>query len=83
MKVTVSKSEVQGKVRVPSSKSQTIRGLMCAALSKGESEIINPLSCEDTDAAIDVLSKVGIRIQQEKDLWRVRGGLLLSSRMWG
>ena len=74
MKVSIYKSEVKGKVRVPSSKSYTIRGLMCAALAKGESEIIHPLSSDDTEAAIDVLSKVGVRIRQEEDLWRVRGG---------
>jgi len=74
MKVTVNKSEVKGKVRVPPSKSQTIRGLMCAALTRGESEIIDPLICDDTDAAVDVLSKVGVRIHQEKDLWWVNGG---------
>jgi 3-phosphoshikimate 1-carboxyvinyltransferase len=74
MRVTVSKSEVKGKVRVPSSKSQTIRGLMCAALTRGESEIINPLVCDDTSAAIDVLSKVGVHSQQGKDSWRVTGG---------
>ena len=76
MKVIISKSEARGRVSVPSSKSQTIRGLMCAALTKGESQIVNPLVCEDTSAAIDVLSKVGIRIQQDKGLWRVAGGTL-------
>jgi 3-phosphoshikimate 1-carboxyvinyltransferase len=74
MKVTVNKSEVKGRVRVPSSKSQTLRGLMCAALSSGESEIANPLVCEDTAAALDVLSKVGISVKQEDGLWRVTGG---------
>jgi 3-phosphoshikimate 1-carboxyvinyltransferase len=74
MKITVSKSEVRGKVRVPSSKSQTIRGLMCAALARGESQIVDPLISEDTAAAVDVLSKVGIVIRQEEGLWRVRGG---------
>ena len=73
MKVTVKKSEVKGKVGVPSSKSQTLRGLMCAALTRGESEIINPLISDDTAAAVDVLSKIGVRIQQEEGLWRVRG----------
>jgi 3-phosphoshikimate 1-carboxyvinyltransferase len=76
MQVTINKSEVQGKVKVPSSKSQTIRGLMCAALSRGESQLINPLVCEDTAAAIDVLGKIGIRIKQEEGLWRVTGGTL-------
>ena len=74
MKVSISKSEVKGKVRAPSSKSYTIRGLMCAAIAKGESEIIHPLSSDDTEAAISVLSKVGVDVRQEEDLWRVSGG---------
>ncbi len=61
-------------MRVPSSKSYTIRGLMCAALARGESEIIHPLSSDDTEAAISVLSKVGVAVRQEEDLWRVSGG---------
>ena len=74
MKVSISKSEVKGKVRAPSSKSYTIRGLMCAALAKGESEIIHPLSSDDTEVCLNVLSKVGIGVHQERDLWRITGG---------
>jgi 3-phosphoshikimate 1-carboxyvinyltransferase len=74
MQITVNKSGLKGSVKVPSSKSQTIRALMCAALSKGESVLENPLVCEDTDAAADVLSKVGIDIQRGDSSWRVRGG---------
>jgi len=61
-------------VRVPSSKSYTLRGLVCAALAKGESEVINPLSSDDTDALLNVLRQVGIRVQQKGDLWSVSGG---------
>ena len=74
MKVSIDKSEIKGRVRVPSSKSYTIRGLMCAALAKGESEIINPLSSDDTEASVNVLRKVGIGIQQKEDSWQVVGG---------
>ena len=74
MKVSIYKSEVKGKVRVPSSKSYTIRGLMCAALARGESEITDLLTSDDTEAAINVLGKIGIRIHQQGDLWRVTGG---------
>ncbi len=74
MRASIYKSEVKGKVRVPSSKSYTIRGLMCAALAKGESEIIHPLTSDDTEAAINVLSKMGIGIRQEEDSWRISGG---------
>ena len=74
MRASIYKSEIKGKVRVPSSKSYTIRGLMCAALAKGESEVINPLTSDDTDAAMNVLREVGVRINRKGDLWQVVGG---------
>ncbi len=79
MKVTVHKSEARGKVGVPSSKSLTIRALMCGALSKGTSEIVHPLVSEDTDAAVEVLRQVGVTIRKEDDMWRVTGGNLQAS----
>ena len=74
MKVSIHRSEVQGKVSVPPSKSYTIRGVMCAALANGESEIIYPLISDDTQAAINVLHQVGIRIHQNRDCWQLIGG---------
>ena len=74
MKISIHRSEVTGRARAPSSKSYTIRGLMCAALAGGESQIINPLSSDDTDAALNVLRQVGVQVQQKADLWSVTGG---------
>ncbi|MFC1912890.1 3-phosphoshikimate 1-carboxyvinyltransferase [Chloroflexota bacterium] len=74
MRVSISKSEISGRVGAPASKSYTIRGLMCAALSPGESEIRHPLSSDDTAAAINVLRQVGVDVRQEEALWRVGGG---------
>jgi len=74
MKASISKSEIKGKVRAPSSKSYTIRGLMCAALAKGESELIHPLTSDDTEAALNVLSQIGVDIHQKNDSWQVKGG---------
>jgi 3-phosphoshikimate 1-carboxyvinyltransferase len=74
MKITLNKSEVGGTVRAPSSKSLTIRALMCAALSKGASGIVHPLVCQDTAASVQVLGKIGVRVQQEPGLWRITGG---------
>lgn len=74
MKASIQKSEISGKVTAPPSKSYTLRGVICAALAKGESEIVNPLGSDDTEAALDVLSKVGIRVIESKDSWRVTGG---------
>ena len=74
MKASIHKSEVKGKVTAPSSKSYTIRALMCAALAQGESEIVNPLTSDDTQVASNVLGQVGVHIQQNKDSWLVSGG---------
>ena len=75
MKASISKSEVLGKATAPSSKSFTIRGLMCAALAAGKSEIIAPLASDDTAAAINVLKKTGVNIRQQKKSWTVDGGV--------
>ena len=74
MKVSIKKSEIKGEARVPSSKSMTIRALVCAALSRGQSEIVNPLVSDDTNAAADVLGKLGTEIQKSDDTWVVKGG---------
>jgi 3-phosphoshikimate 1-carboxyvinyltransferase len=74
MKASISKSKVAGSISSPSSKSYTIRGLICAALTRGTSEIINPLGSDDTEAAMEVLGKVGVSVRQLKDHWEVSGG---------
>ena len=74
MKISIDKSKIKGEVKAPPSKSYTIRGLMCAALTEGESRIINPLSSDDTEAACQVLKQVGIEVHRKGDCWQVRGG---------
>lgn len=74
MKASVSKSEIKGKISAPSSKSYTIRGLMCAALAKGESEIVYPLTADDTVAAGNTLQKIGVALDKSAYVWRVNGG---------
>jgi 3-phosphoshikimate 1-carboxyvinyltransferase len=76
MKVSISRSEVRGKAAAPSSKSYTIRGLMCAALARGKSELRQPLYSDDTEAACRVLSQIGIQIDREPEIWQVKGGFL-------
>lgn len=76
MKVSVSKSQVHGIIDAPSSKSYTIRSVMCAALAKGESYIRRPLTSDDTLAATDVLRKIGAEIHQSAFGWRVTGGAI-------
>ena len=74
MKASVNKSEIRGRVNAPSSKSYTIRGLMCAALAKGESEIVYPLTADDTVVAGRVLQKIGVEVDKSVYVWRVNGG---------
>ena len=74
MKVTIEKSDIGGRVTAPPSKSYTIRSLMCAALARGESQIVNPLYADDTEAAVRVLGNIGVKVARAKDLWRVSGG---------
>jgi 3-phosphoshikimate 1-carboxyvinyltransferase len=74
MKASISKSEILGKVTAPSSKSYTIRGLICGALANGRSEIISPLASDDTTVAISVLKKIGVSIKQQRNYWVVEGG---------
>jgi len=76
MKVSVSKSLVHGILDAPSSKSYTIRALMCAALSPGQSYIRRALSSDDTLAAAEVLQKIGTDVRQSAYGWRVSGGKL-------
>ncbi len=79
MKITVFKSDVKGTIIAPSSKSLTIRALMCAAMSKGTSEIMRSLVSEDTDAAAAVLRQMDLTIRKEEGVWRVSGGNLQAS----
>jgi len=74
MKARISKSKIAGMVIAPSSKSYTIRGLICAALARGKSQIVNPLTSDDTEASLSVLSKLGISVRQNKKDWHVSGG---------
>ncbi len=77
MKVSISKSVINGKIDAPSSKSYTIRALVCAALSPGESEIIHPLLSDDTEAASYALEKIGVRVLHGHHSWRILGGHLV------
>ena len=74
MRVSIGRSEIHGRVMAPSSKSYTIRALMCAALAEGRSELIYPLLADDTEAAGAVLQNVGVQIARDQSSWIVSGG---------
>lgn len=69
----VKKSTLQGSLKVPSSKSQTHRALIFAALAKGESIIDHLLLSPDTYQLISCLQKLGAKIRLDGDRCFVEG----------
>lgn len=69
------KSEVpkQIKVKVPPSKSHTIRALYIASLAEGESAISNPLISEDALSACKVCKAFGAEISENQNGYIVHG----------
>lgn len=76
MWASIERSELSGSARAPSSKSYSIRALMCAAMAQGWTEIVNPLRADDTEAALAVLRGLGIRVRDLPDRWWVFGNCL-------
>jgi 3-phosphoshikimate 1-carboxyvinyltransferase len=76
MKVKVRKSEVEGRVGAPSSKSMTHRALICSALAAGESMIRSPLISNDTHSTLRVLRGLGLEVSEGPGFWEVHGGTL-------
>ncbi len=72
-------SRVNGRIRLPGSKSITHRALIMAALAEGPSEIENPLRAEDTLLTAGALEALGSKLE-----W-ASGSVRLSppARRWG
>ena len=73
MNWTVSPSSLEGTVRIPGSKSHTIRALICALYAPGGSVIREPLISSDTLSGKDMASALGADIAVENGVWRVTG----------
>jgi 3-phosphoshikimate 1-carboxyvinyltransferase len=73
MILRVEKSNTRGTVRIPASKSHTIRALLIAALAEGQSNIIDPLISEDTASAISVFESLGAQIERQPEKIIVKG----------
>lgn len=73
MKLIVRKSKVTGKIRIPGSKSHTIRALYFASLADGRSEILQPLLSNDALSAVNVCRALGAKIEPGKDRFIVDG----------
>ncbi|MGN1276096.1 MAG: 3-phosphoshikimate 1-carboxyvinyltransferase [Floccifex sp.] len=66
MKVRVSPSRVHGSVSIPSSKSMAHRAIICAALSKGTSEISNIHYSKDIEATLSCMEVLGAKIERKE-----------------
>lgn len=64
---------VRGVVRVPGSKSITNRALVCGALARGESRIINPSDSTDTALLINGLNQLGVLARNKENALCVSG----------
>lgn len=65
--------ELKGSIVVPPSKSYTHRSIIAAALSAGESRLLSPLYCDDTDVTIKACTSFGVSIEQKEKELVVRG----------
>lgn len=73
MNIEITPKTLSGEIRIPPSKSISHRALICAALSKGESQITDILGCEDIDATCDALIALGAEIKTENGITYVKG----------
>lgn len=63
MDLKISKSNLEGEVIIPPSKSLSHRAIISAALADGRSEIRNIILSDDINATINVLKNLGVQIE--------------------
>lgn len=73
MKYIVKKSTLGGGVKIPGSKSHTIRALAFALLADGESEIESPLVSSDTISGLGMIKSLGAEVRDTGNSWIVKG----------
>ena len=73
MRIEIESSKLNGSVRIPGSKSHTIRAVAIAALAHGESIIEGPLDSLDTQAAVRIYRALGAQIDTLGGRWVVNG----------
>lgn len=80
MNFVIKKSSLSGRVRIPGSKSHTIRGIICGTLAGGRTRLENALFSDDTLACMKACMQFGARIEADKKNNKITiqgtGGLL-------
>ncbi len=67
MEMQVTPAPIGGTIRVPASKSHTIRALLIAALAEGGSRIESPLDSHDTASCAAAVRLLGAEVAEERD----------------
>ena len=80
MRVKIYPSQIQGTLRIPSSKSMAHRALICAALAKGTSTLSGIDPSKDIEATIACMEALGAKITAGCDQIQVKGTHLKSHR---
>ncbi|MBN1531260.1 MAG: 3-phosphoshikimate 1-carboxyvinyltransferase [Spirochaetes bacterium] len=73
MEFVIQKSSLGGGVRIPGSKSHTVRALVFGLLAEGESVIEEPLVSSDTESCAGMVACFGARVERQEGVWRVNG----------
>jgi len=73
LNVTVTpKSVLIGEIWAPPSKAHTHRALFAGLLSRGVTKIMNPLSCDDTEATTAAISSLGAKLERGPNAWAIQ-----------
>ena len=74
MNVTIiPRKDLSGEITAPPSKARTHRALVAGLLSKGVTNIKNPLSCDDTKTTLHAVVTLGAKVDQTPGSWIVEG----------
>lgn len=66
-------SSLKGELKIPGSKSQTLRALLFGTLAEGMTRIDSPLFSTDSDAMVSACRKLGAVVQKGSDHFVVKG----------
>lgn len=70
---TIKKSSLQGTIRIPPSKSHTLRAILFAALAEGKSVIRSYLASHDAEAMLEAVRNLGAKVQVFPDRIEIVG----------
>ncbi|MBF4694281.1 3-phosphoshikimate 1-carboxyvinyltransferase [Fusibacter ferrireducens] len=73
MQAKIKRSCLKGIIRVPGSKSHTIRAVLISTMAEGVSTIRNPLTSEDCLSALRVAKSFGAKCVVKEGQWEIEG----------